>query len=171
GPLNRVAPAVWPKRKVPDARLALKVASVFEPMIEPAEQNRVCIDIRGFTEIRVACSIAPGNMNPRTGDEVLVLARKGAACASAQRAVACNGTFEIGIEPAGNVQRGHTNPIDARADILHAPVLSRFTMRKPISHIIGQRWIGNRRMRRIGSLHRLRTYISPRGLKPVARGT
>ena len=54
-----------------DARLAGEFAGIFEPVIEPAEQQRVGIEQRLGAEVRVAGAITPWNVNPGAGDEVL----------------------------------------------------------------------------------------------------
>ena len=58
-----------------DARLGGKLAGILQPVIEPAQQDRVGIEQRFRAKIRGADAIAPGNVNPRAGNQVLVFAR------------------------------------------------------------------------------------------------
>ena len=52
---------------------AAKSAGILQPVIEPAKQNRIRIEQRLRAEIRGPDAIAPRNMHPRPGDEVLVI--------------------------------------------------------------------------------------------------
>src|SRR3979409_587082 len=89
-----------------------KFPRVLQPMIEPAEQNRVRVKQRVWAEVRGANTIAPGNVLPRPGDKILMLAREDAARTLRQCTKAINAALEIRVIPAGDVQRGNANPIE-----------------------------------------------------------
>src|SRR6266702_3315398 len=168
GPVVRIAPLVWTYREVTNTRFCAEFARVFEPMIKPAQQNLVGVQISFFAESGIAHSIAPRNMHPWTGDQILVVARELAACVTTQFNITCNRSFEISIEPACDVQSGNLNALTSCAYVLCAPVLAGLTMRKPVAHVIRQRCIGDNGMSRVRCKHRLCTDIGPGCLKLVA---
>src|SRR5258708_7041913 len=92
-------------------------------MIEPAEQNFVRIDERLGTKICRANPIAPRNVHPRPGEEVLMLLRKFTARGLAQCKKAIDAAAKEHVIPAGNVQRGNADFFKATAHIERGPVI------------------------------------------------
>jgi len=100
-----------------NARLLRKLARTLQPMIEPAEQKRVRVEQRLGAEARGSGAIAPGNMDPRTGNQELVFARGGAARVRRQSEKTVNAAFEISVVPAGDVERGDADTVERLADV------------------------------------------------------
>src|SRR6266436_6642035 len=95
-----------------NAGLAGKFTRILQPMIEPAEQNRIRIEQCVWAEVRSADTIATRNVLPRPGDKILMFAREDAAGTLRQCTKAINAALEIRVVPAGDVQRGNANPIE-----------------------------------------------------------
>src|ERR1035438_8447823 len=63
-------------------------------------------------------------------------------CAMAQCNVSGDGSFEIRVEPACNVQRRNLDPIELCTDALRSPVLAGFSMRNPVAYRSEERRVG-----------------------------
>src|ERR1035437_9360886 len=108
-------------------------------------------------------------MHPGAGNKILIRPCKFAARAVAQRDETGDGSFEIRVEPAGNVQRRNLDPIESRANALRSPVLAWFAMRNPVTHIIGQRRVGDCWMRAVRNVRNLRADVGPSSFQSIAR--
>src|ERR1700678_3880724 len=94
------------QREVADTRLGGPLACVSEPMIEPADQQGVGVEHRlGSQKIRTN-ALAPRNMDPRAGDEVLTVASLGSSV-KAQRQEAIDAALEIRVVPAREMESGN----------------------------------------------------------------
>ena len=102
-----------------DARLAGKLATVLEPVIEPTQQQRIGIEQCLRAEVLLADQFSPRDMDPGTGDQVLVFRLRchGKKAGDAAR--------QVSIEPAGEVQCGHLNLRQRFAYIQGGPVGAR----------------------------------------------
>src|SRR3984893_3456164 len=129
-----------------NAGLAGKFTRVLQPMIKPAEQNRIRIEQRVTSEVRGANTIAPGNVLPGPGHEILVLAREDAARMLGQGTKAINAALEIRVVPAGDVQRGNADPIERLAQVERGPVLAGLGVIEPIAHILRKSFAAHCRM-------------------------
>ena len=95
GPSVGFKPTVLAQSKMADARLGGKFAGVFQPMIEPAQQDGVGIQQCVRAEVRGAGAIAPGNVYPRAGNQVLVFTAERRAGTFCEREKAVDAALEI----------------------------------------------------------------------------
>ena len=105
-----LAPAILAQHEMTNARLAGKFARIFQPVIEPAQQNRVRIEQRLRAKIRSANAIAPGNVLPRSGNQILMRARQ-SRCPLVARSARKPSMLPLAkhVIPAGNMQRRNAN--------------------------------------------------------------
>jgi hypothetical protein len=128
-------PAILSEHKVTHARLLGERARILEPMVEPAQQDRVRVKQRLGTKVRRPDTIAPGNVHPRPGNEVLVFARNIAPCGIAQLEETVDAAMEIGVVPTGEVQRRNTDSVQALADVQRCPIFAGRIVIQPVEHV------------------------------------
>src|ERR1700677_1916516 len=94
-----IEPTIGAQRKVANAWLAGKLPAVFEPMIEPTQQQRIGIEQSVGTEVVLADHFPPRDVNPGTGDQILIPVNR-------HGSKAIDAASQVGIEPAGEVECG-----------------------------------------------------------------
>ncbi len=71
-----------------------ELAAILQPMVKPTQQQRIGIEQRLGTEVLLADQFAPRDVNPGTGDQVLVFRMRG------HRKKAGYAARQVSIEPA-----------------------------------------------------------------------
>jgi hypothetical protein len=137
-------------------------------MVEPAQKDRVRVEQRFHSEIRGAGAIAPWNMRPRSGNQILALARKRTPSVRAQSQEAFDTALRKQIKPAWNMQRGNQNAIEPLRHIEFRPIFARLIVIEPIQHILRQAIAVKRRMIANRQHAGLRSEIRPGLFEPVA---
>src|SRR3984893_4239964 len=140
GLLRKIArgpPSILSQHKAADARLAVKLAGIFQPMVEPAQKDRVGIEQRLGTEIGGADTISPGDVLPRSGNQVLMLACKRASGVVAQRQKGVDAPVEKNVVPAADMEGRHLNAVKPLADVERCPIFARLIVIEPIEHVPG----------------------------------
>src|SRR5271163_822824 len=138
GKCGGVAPAVFTENEMADARLVREFSRALEPMVEPAEQDCIGIEQGLRPEVRSSRTVAPGQVDPWAGDQVLVISRDRAACAKGEGEEAVYAALEIGVVPAGNVQRRDANTIEGVAYAERGPVFAGIRVVKPVEDVSWQ---------------------------------
>ena len=151
-----------------DLRFPFKRSGIFQPLIEPAQQNRVRVDQRLGTEVRRPDAIPPRNVHPGPGQQVLIFARKFAARGFTQGEKAVDAAAKKNVIPAGNVQCRNENFFETRADVERGPVFAGRIVIEPVEHIGRQAFAVQGRMLADGQDARLRRELRPGLFEPVA---
>ena len=129
-------PFVSAHGKVPYPRLLGELTGVLQPVVEPTQQEVVRVEIRRRTQTGLTRLIAPRNVDPRPGEQILMVPGEWAAGTGAQRLIAGDGAFEIEIVPAGDVQCGGPDLMQAGADIEFGPECgAAIAMEYPIAQV------------------------------------
>lgn len=162
-------PAIFSQDEMADARFSREGAGILQPVIEPAKQNRVGIEQRLGAEIRGSDAIAPRNVHPRPGDQVLMIAREVAARIGRKRQESVGAASHVGVIPPGNMQRGHADLIQALGDIERGPIFAGLIVSEPIERVLRQPFAVECGMLAKRKHAGLRREIRPRLFEPVAR--
>src|ERR1700683_2741322 len=102
---------------MPNARLTRKLSRIFQPVIEPAQENRIGIQQCFRAEISGAGSISPRNVLPWAGDQVLMFARNPVSGVVAQSDETFDAALHKHVKPARNMQRRNLNAIQPPAAV------------------------------------------------------
>ena len=173
--VGRAKLSAWRQRFSPSTKWRMrgslgKFSGILQPVIEPAQQNRVRIEQRLGPEIRRADAIAPRNVHPGPGNQILVLARECAAraLATSARKPSMLPLRNMSYQPetcSAGTRCGRAIG-SRRAHVQYSPGS---VVIEPVEHIVRYAFAMKRRMRAEGQNASLRREVGP-GLFELVAG-